>query len=439
MEHVHRSDRPAPFDPMTAESDRDSAPSSSESNDPDDSALSDDPVARGALLVVAAASIVAFLSFARVILLPIVLAIFLSSILHPPVRFLSHHHFPGTNLPFPRIAAVLLVVLLTVVSTGALAVLLGDQVRRLGAELPRYRNRVAQSVGAVQNRVRAVRDYFRRFLQPIRDRLEPGADETNDDASPPTRSNETGDPSISPPPRNRAPPPASEAPGPNLVQKGTQLLMQLSSSLTGGLSGIFGALAQVLTGIFVLFFTLLEAPAFKSKLLNILGTTDARREAVLDVLRDINRDIQGYLFGRFVINTLLAVVVAFVFFLYGLNYALLVGIFAGLLNFIPYLGAVLGMFIPALIAYMQFGTPEAVVWSALIYLFLTGVEGNLITPIALGRHLQLNSLAVLLGLIFWGWIWGTIGMLLAIPILATIRVVAEHVDGLEPVAELLRG
>jgi predicted PurR-regulated permease PerM len=63
----------------------------------------------------------------------------------------------------------------------------------------------------------------------------------------------------------------------------------------------------------------------------------------------------------------------------------------------------------------------------------------LITPITLSRQLQLNSLAVLLGLIFWGWLWGPVGMLLAIPILAVFRVVGEHVRGLEPVAEILRG
>ncbi len=425
---------------MTAETDRDAEddPFGSPSEASETHTMLDrahDPVTRGALLVLAGAAIIAFLSFARVILVPIVLAIFLSYILYPPVRLLTQLRLPGTDLHFPRIAAVLLVVLLTVVSTGALAVLLGDQVRRLGSELPRYRTRVARSVAAIENRVREVRDDFRRFLQPIRARLESNGEERNG----PPGTTEQDEARTVPPPRERAPPSSSETLAPQLVRQGTQMLMNLSSSLTGGLSGIFGALAQILTGIFVLFFTLLEAQAFKTKLLNILGTTDARREAVLDVLRDINRDIQGYLFGRFVINTVLTILVAFVFFLYGLNYALLVGIFAGLLNFIPYLGAVLGMFIPALIAYMQFGTPSAVLGSALLYLLMTGVEGNLITPIALGRHLQLNSLAVLLGLIFWGWIWGTIGMLLAIPILATIRVVAEHVEGLEPVAELMRG
>lgn len=392
--------------------------------------LHDLEIMRGAIIVIAVGVIVAFMSFARVILVPIVLAAFLSYVLNPPVEALSSLRIPNTDLRLPRVMSVTLVVFLSALLTGALGFLLGDQVRQLGAELPRYSAQIAEDIGQIRTKVLELEDRFEKAVEPIRG--QPGERET------PEPEPETETPGHDPPFSEDEGNEALLEQKPIVVRPGSNLWTSLSPYLAGGLTGLVGYGIQGMTLVFVLFFILLQAPTFKKKLLKIVGTTDERRAAAIDALEDINEGVQRYLFGKFIINAGLAVAIALAFFVYGVKYALLLGILGGLLNFIPYFGAVIGMFIAAIVAYMQFGTLYPTAMTAFIYFLLTSIEGNLITPIALGHQLQLNSLAVMLGLIFWGWLWGAIGMLLAIPILAVSRVVAEHVPELESVAELLR-
>lgn len=393
--------------------------------------LYDAEIMRGALLIVAAGVVVAFLYFARVILVPVVLAAFLSYVLNPLVKQLSRLRFPTTNLRLPRIVSVTLVVIFSAVLTGALGFVLGNQMRQLGAELPKYSQRIAEDINQIRKKVLEVEDRVQKSFEPIRVNPEgEGAGPEEPDLPP------DAEPKLENPLER---PDEQKQSRKIVVRPGDSNLWQrISPFLAGGLSGLLGYAVQGITLMFVLFFILLQAPNFKNKLLNIVGTTDRRRRVTLHALEDINRDVQKYLFGRALINVVLAIAIAVAFLIYGIRYALLLGIVGGLLNFIPYFGAVVGMGIAAAVAYMQFGTPSTVLTTAVIYFVLTSIEGNLITPIALGRQLQLNSLAVLLGLIFWGWLWGAIGMLLAIPILAVARVVSEHVPDLEPVAELLR-
>lgn len=400
-------------------------------------------VINGSLLVAAAGVVVTFLYVARVILIPVVLAIFLAYVLNPLVRLFSRLRIPRTQLQLPRSVSVSVVVLLSVALTGALSVALGDQVRQLGAEIPRYSKRVGEEIAKVRKKLREVEDYFDEAVEPIRPQPGKSGDiENNSGGDEGTPSDVEIQPPPKPEPGRGHDPPMTQVDRRErhiVVQSGSNLWARISPYVTGSITGLVGFAVQALTLVFVLFFVLLQAPAFKEKLLNIGGTTPERRRTILNALEDVNTDIQGYLFGKFLINSALAVAISIAFFIYGLNYALLLGIVGGLLNFIPYFGAVVGMLVTGVVAYMQFGLFSAVATTMIIYFLLTSIEGNLITPIVLSRQLQLNSLAVLLGLIFWGWLWGPVGMLLAIPILAVLRVVSEHVDGLEPVAEILRG
>jgi len=386
-------------------------------------------VVRGATVVVAFGVVVAFLYFARVILVPVVLATFLSYVLSPVVDQLSRLRLPATSLEMPRVLSVSIVVILTAVLTGALGFVLGNQIRQIGAELPKYGERIAEDIGQIRNRVLELERRVQTTFEPIQVQPESETSET-----PPEESTAPG---FDPPFQSTADKETAQT-REIVVREGRNLWQRISPFLAGGLTGLVGYLVQGITLMFVLFFILLQAPNFKQKLLKIVGTTDRRREATLHALEAIHSDVQRYLFGKFLINLGLAVVITLAFFIYGVRYALLLGIIGGLLNFIPYFGAVVGMGIAAVVAYMQFGTASATLTTAIIYFVLTSLEGNIITPIALGRQLQLNSLAVLLGLVFWGWLWGAIGMLLAIPILAASRVVAEHIPDLEPVAEMLR-
>jgi len=110
---------------------------------------------------------------------------------------------------------------------------------------------------------------------------------------------------------------------------------------------------------------------------------------------------------------------------------------AFLLNFIPYLGAMVGVAVVAVVAFLTFDAAATAVVPPLVYLGLTALEGSFITPTILGNRLTLNPLMIFAGIIFWGWMWGVVGALLAVPLLASAKIVCDHVERLKPVGELL--
>jgi predicted PurR-regulated permease PerM len=393
-----------------------------------------EPGVKLAIYTIAIGVLVTFLYLASAILIPIVLAFFLSYVLYPLVQGLMRLRLPGTDLTMPREVSAGIVVLFAVGFGIFITVLMSYQVRHLGGEIPKYRDQIAKQVGEVRDSLLQARERFENYLRPLRRKSEgqeksiPSPDQTTGENDSKERTSEL-----------------VEQFGKQLEKAGLfvdsnrQLWWQASSFVAGRLAGILGFLLQVMTSIFVLYIALVEAPYIKQKVIDTIGTNEHRQQRTLAFLEKIHDDIQRYLLGRFAINAVLAAVTTLVFYIYGLNYALLVGIVAGLFNFIPYVGPALGMFFPALIAFMQFGNWEAIATTVFIYILLTGTEGNLITPIVLGRHLQLNSFVVLLSFIFWGWLWGAAGMILTLPIMAVIRAVSEYVDELTPVYQLLRG
>jgi predicted PurR-regulated permease PerM len=382
-------------------------------------------VIRGAILVLAIGVGLAVLKYASVVLIPVVLAIFLAYVLNPFVKWLMKLRLPGTEFHMPRGLASFIVVVLAFSMTVSLGLLIGDQFREFAAELVRYEDQIAENVGELQERIQNLQTRVEEYIQPIR-----GDGEGADDAT------VNGEKVVESPTEPDA---GNGATKPSFFEQTSEIWVRVSGFVAGGITGLLGFLAQLLTVIFVLYFALLEAPNIRAKVIHIMGTTPERRRLTIEVLENVNRDVQRYLFNRFATNSVLAGVAMLAYYVYGMKYVLLLGVLAGLFNFVPYVGPAVGAVFPAVIAYIQFGTLESVFWVLVIYGTLTGIEGNFVTPLVLGRHLRLNSLAVMLGLVFWGWLWGAIGMFLAIPILAGLKAVAEHVEDMQPIGELLRG
>jgi predicted PurR-regulated permease PerM len=124
-------------------------------------------------------------------------------------------------------------------------------------------------------------------------------------------------------------------------------------------------------------------------------------------------------------------------FLLGMPNAILWGVMAAVLNFIPYLGALVGIGTIGLVALLTFDEPALIVLPPLTYFALTTFEAYFVTPSLLARRLTLNPVAVFLALILFTWMWGTAGALLAVPMLATFKLCCDHVDELEPVGTML--
>jgi predicted PurR-regulated permease PerM len=110
---------------------------------------------------------------------------------------------------------------------------------------------------------------------------------------------------------------------------------------------------------------------------------------------------------------------------------------AGVLNFVPYLGPAITLVVITVVSVLTFdGLPQALL-PPLLYLGLETIEGNVIQPLAFGRSLSLNPVGIFVSLLFWGWLWGPLGILLAVPILVVIKVTAGHIDSMKAVAEFL--
>jgi predicted PurR-regulated permease PerM len=142
--------------------------------------------------------------------------------------------------------------------------------------------------------------------------------------------------------------------------------------------------------------------------------------------------LRSFVAGNALIALILMLVSWGFFLLMHLKYPFLLGSVSGIFNLVPYLGAVLAWIPPFLIGLAQWNTigPYLVVAAVLTFLHIVGM--NVLMPAIVGRQVHLNALAVTASLLFWGWLWGAVGLILAIPITATVKVICDHTEGWEP-------
>ena len=195
------------------------------------------------------------------------------------------------------------------------------------------------------------------------------------------------------------------------------------------------ALMSVFTTLVVLFFILGWGQRLFRNLVSVIPQFGDRREAV-NLVRDIERSITRYLTTITLINVVLGLVVAAAMYLLGMPNALLWGVVAGLLNYVPYLGPAVTALILAFASALTFPSLSEAMLIPGVFLLITAIEGNFITPYAVGSQLTLNPLLIFLSLILWFWMWGFIGALLTVPILVCIKAVLAHAEG--HTAELAR-
>jgi predicted PurR-regulated permease PerM len=184
-------------------------------------------------------------------------------------------------------------------------------------------------------------------------------------------------------------------------------------------------------------FLLAESDMLIPKVIRFFAATPADAAVAARTLASLTRQVRTYLVARTLINLGLGVVVALALWLLGVRFAFALGAFAALTNFIPYLGQVLGGGLPSLITLGQTGSVGDALIVAAVYLGVVGVEGYIVTPFVLGRSLDMNGTTVLLACLFWGFLWGLVGLILAMPITVTVKLVCQHTPELHRWAELM--
>lgn len=207
--------------------------------------------------------------------------------------------------------------------------------------------------------------------------------------------------------------------------------------LLAGSMGAAGLIGQATMVTFLVFFLLLSGDSFKRKLVKITGPSLSSKKIIVHILDDINKSIQSYMFMLLVTNMLLALLLWIVFRWIGLENAGAWAVAGGCLHIIPYFGPLIITVATGLTAFMQFGSLSKMFLVSGSSLAVAVLVGTFITTWMTGRIAKMNAAAVFIGLLFWGWLWGIWGLLLGIPIIVMVRVVSEHVDGMQSVAELL--
>ena len=194
---------------------------------------------------------------------------------------------------------------------------------------------------------------------------------------------------------------------------------------------------QAMLLMFLVYFLLATGEMFKQKFVKLSGNRLSERKVTVQMIDEMTGKIGRYIFYLFWSGALVGVVTWLSFWAMGMRYAGLWGVAAGVLNCIPYFGPTVVMASSAVAALLQFKSVVMMVSVAGASVAITSLEGFLLTPIFLGAAARVNSVAVFVSVMFWGWMWGTPGMLLAVPILMMIKTVSEHVESLASVGELL--
>ena len=203
-----------------------------------------------------------------------------------------------------------------------------------------------------------------------------------------------------------------------------------------GMLSVVTIVSNLMMIFFITLFILMESKRFSEKSLKAWGSASRIPES----FGAVGDQMQRYLMWKTVISLATGLCVWVFLSIVGLDFALLWGLLAFMLNFIPSIGSIIATVPPILIALVQFDNPLGYAVGVLLgLLVIQGVIGNVIDPRVLGRELNISPLVVFLSMVFWGWIWGVTGMLLSVPMMVVVKVIIMHNPRLRPIGIMLEG
>jgi AI-2 transport protein TqsA len=413
----------------------------------------------GSLVILAAIALAVSLKFTRTVMMPFVLALFIASIVSPVLDFLV------IRIKLPRIIAVPLTLVVVVVFMGLMSLLVATAIQNVASLAYSYTNKMQdlgiRTVDQIDHYLTALERWGKHESDPNEEeeanqvpitpkpQLEPvtqadpgiatfeftpsglviqGAPPVDPNKSPSAASTEAAEGAPALQPRTIRPKPTETPPGfgrPQIISFIKQFRENLFYLLQDAVGLVMGVIWNtIFVTIFVIFLLSGRNPGkFRSSM-----------------YRDIDQKIRRYIVTKLAVSAVTGLLVWFTLSRLGLELAVVFGILAFLLNFITSIGSIISTFLPLPIAVAQFqGDIGTIVLVMLVPGVIQLVMGNVVEPKLMGGGLNLHPITILLALSFWGLLWGVVGMFLAAPITAVIRIVLMQFDSLKPLGELLTG
>jgi predicted PurR-regulated permease PerM len=215
-----------------------------------------------------------------------------------------------------------------------------------------------------------------------------------------------------------------------------QVVVREPGLLSSATSTLWRGLTTAGVTLLLVLFLLASGDMVYEKIVRILPTLTDKKTA-LRIIHDAEASISRYLLTISLINVGLGIAVGCAMWAIGMPSPALWGAAATTLNFLPYLGAIIGVVLTAIAALISLEPLSFAVLAPLAYLVLTILEGSIVTPLLLGRRLELNTIAILIGVAVWGWLWGLVGVLIAVPLLVIVKTICDHLSSWGTFGELL--
>jgi predicted PurR-regulated permease PerM len=328
--------------------------------------------------------LVAAMAYARVFLLPVVLSFLLALVFTPVRRFLGRSGVPST------VSAVLIVgVLLVALLAGLVA--LANPVRGWIADAPEIGSQLEERLRGLIGSAREVIEATQQM--------------------------------------ERAAVPGDQTQVQEVVVRQPGIIAAVASMTPG----VLGELGFTLVLLLLL---LSSGDMFYEKIVHVMPTFADKRLAVR-IARDIESKLSSYLFAITMINAGLGVAIGMAMWLIGMPNALLFGVIGFAFNFVPFIGAAAGVTIAVVVGLVSLDEPLYGLIAGAAYLALTSLEAQFITPYFVGRRLEMNTVAVFLSIAFFAWLWSIMGLLVAVPLLVTVRTFCEHIPSMRALGEFL--
>lgn len=334
--------------------------------------------------IIAAGIIVAFCYWASSVLVTLLVAVLMAYFLDPLVTWLERIHIP-------RAIGSLVVLLVTLALLVVMAWSLLARVDQFSQDWPKYRAPLKSVVGTIQKKL----DIFEARVSELA--------------------------------------PTEPVRGPRIIQ--VTEAHSLGRAIVERLGSVYSIVLAATFVPFLVFFMLAAKRQVWHATMQLFPAT--QRTQVKQTLADVTHVLRSYVIGTALVGLLLVLANWLFFWKIGLDFAFLIALVSGLLNLVPYIGVILAWVPPLLIGLKQFHTAAPFIGIFAVLLALHIIAANLLIPALVGWRVRLNALALTVSLLFWGFLWGAMGLILAIPVTAVIKVICDNVEGWQPVGRWL--